>query len=844
MRKRLWWLTTLLLLVLFTLGAKEQILNDHFQIIYDKGDYAAALEIASYSEEVLAEISSLLGYYPKERIPVILIGQNALSNGYYSPLPAKIALYINSPADRFLGSSASWLRTLFTHELTHYIHLTAPVGIGGALKKVFGPGATVINSALMPGYWIEGITTYMERARGDYSHFSLNWRAPLVTNTMWSINQGAYSSSYPPGSRIYATGYLMVNHIISTYGEEAFVEINKRYTSWPLFGLSFTFRQVLGKSAKTLFGEALSEEDTILYRDYEWNPVVTPFGNYNLPYLTERGLLGYGSDLDSGSFIYRLEGENITKEALLPLSSVAFSGDGELLYFTHYWPKGGSSYRDIYRYNLMSRQLERITLRGRYNHLATNYDGSRLIATDRDHTLVEVESQKVLATDAYQPLFSPSGEKIAFVEVSQGLSTIVVLEGDKRIPLWEPAAAEVFNLRFNGEDELILSLDLELYSYNLESGVLKLMQEDPVGITGGVVSGDKLYYSTYTGEGFALRVSPLSEGQEALSPLPGEIPLLEEIPTVEGSRYLDWPRFNFWLPSLSGELSPGATLLLRSPLEMHTILLSGGYSLKEKFFSAEVLYQLDISVLSLSLNANFGREQALNLLLALPLYKSYSPKGLHSISALLGVGGVFESKLGNAVAQVSYGFATYSAPKDYYGRWKFSLGGAFFTFLEFAPLEPLFFTQVSIGGQIPLGRTHQAIELKLDASISHQKYFGLPLLPDYLDIASKEGEVKGLITLRYRLPLGLFDYPIPYGGLTAMGLTVGAQTALYINNNQFLWEEDVYISVRLDTDIAIGTSVIHPSFAVATGVRQFRPAFSFSLNLDFLIANQKLATPL
>ncbi len=844
MRKRLWWLTVLLLLPLFTLGAKEQILNDHFQIIYDKGDYEAALEIASFSEEVLAEISSLLGYSPKERIPVILIGQSATSNGYYSPLPAKIALYINSPADRFLGSSASWLKTLFTHELTHYIHLTAPVGIGGTLKRVFGPGAAIINSALMPGYWIEGITTYMEQARGNYSHFALNWRAPLVTNTMWSINQGAYSSSYPPASRIYATGYLMVNHIISTYGAEAFVEINEKFTSWPLFGLSFTFKQVLDKSAKTLFGEALSQEDTCLYRDYEWNKVITPPGNYHLPYMTERGLLGHGSDLDSGGFIYRLEGESITKEALLPLSSVAFSGNGELLYFTHYWPKGGSSYRDIYRYHLLSQRLERVSLKGRYNHLATNYDGSRLIATDRDHTLIEVESNKVLATDAYQPLFSPSGERIAFIEVAQGLSTIVILEGDKRTPLWEPAAVELFNLRFNGEDELLFSLDLELYSYNLASGALMVVGEDPIGITGGVVSDDKLYYSTYTGEGYALRASPLSEGREVSPPFPGEIPLLEEIPTVESSRYLDWPRFNFWLPSLTDELSPGVSLFFRSPLGMHTILLSGGYSLENQFFSGEVLYQLETSVLSLSLDASFGRKQALNLLLALPLYNSYSPKGLHTVSALLGVGGVFESKMGKAEAQVGYRFGSYSAPKDYYGRWKFSLGGKFVTFLNFASLEPLFFTQVFIGGQIPLGRSHQAIELRVDTAISHQETALLTLSPDYLDLQRKVGQVKGLVTLRYRLPLGLFDYPIPHGGLTAMGLTVGAQTALYIYNNRFLWEEDLYLSLRLDTDIAIGSSVIHPSFALASGVREFKPTFSFSLNLNFLIANQKLATSL
>ncbi len=845
MRKRFWWLVFTLLLVVFTLGAKEQILNDHFQIIYDREDREAALEVASFSEEVYEEITTLLDHYPKGRIPVILIGQSATSNGYYSPLPHKIALYLNSPADRFLGSSAPWLKTLFTHELTHYIHLTSPVGIGGSLSNVFGPGALVVNSALMPGYWIEGITTYMEQARGAYSHFALNWRAPLVTNTMWSINQGVYGSSYPPTSRIYVTGYLMVNHLISTYGREAFLEVNRKFTSWPLFGLSYTFKRVLGKSAKELFGEALSGEDTLLYRDYEWNEIITPDGDYYLPYLTDRGLLGYGYDLDTGSFVYRLAGESITKEAILPISSLAFSGDGETLYFTHYWTKrGDESYRDIYRYHLLDKSLERITSGGRYNYLATNWDGSKLIATDKDHTLVEVGSLEELAFDAYQPIFSPDGKRIAFIEVKQGLSTVVVLyEGNKTI-LWEPALAEVYNLRFNGNSELLFSLDLDLYSYNLESGALLLIGEDPIGITGGVIFDNNLYYSTYTSKGFALRELPLLSETVAELPPPGELPLEREIISLEGKHYVDWPRFSFWLPSLVDELSPGATLLFVSPLNRHTVLLSGGYSLEQAFFSGEATYQLDLDFLSLSLDATFGRQQTLSLITSLPIYNGYSPKGLHSISTLLGVGGVFETKVMETTAQVGYAYTSYSAPKDYYGRWKASLTGAFYAYYYFATQEPLFFTRVSLGGQIPLGRTHQAIELKLDTAISHQNTAIITLLPDYLDIQRKVGLVKGLVTLRYRLPLGLFDYPIPFGGITALGLTIGAQTALYLYNTNFDWEEDVYLSLALNSDIAIGTTTIHPSIAMASSVREFKPALSFSLNLNFLLADQMLTSPL
>lgn len=164
---------------------RREILTDRFQIIFEPQDAWAAQRIASFSDTVYENLTSLLEHAPKKRIPVILVSRNATANGLYSAFPPKITLYITSPAQRFLGSrTADWLHSLFVHELTHYIHLTSPVGPAKFLTPIFGPDVPAMNGLLMPGWWIEGLTTYTESTRseggrGDSPLFALTYRAPL-----------------------------------------------------------------------------------------------------------------------------------------------------------------------------------------------------------------------------------------------------------------------------------------------------------------------------------------------------------------------------------------------------------------------------------------------------------------------------------------------------------------------------------------------------------------------------------------------------------------------------------------------------------------------------------------
>ena len=213
--KRILFVVLFLSSALLFASSWKQIETVHTTIIFEEDENESALQVASFADEIFEELAVLLENPTTKRVPVILYGRTAWANGMYAPFPSSITLYLASDEDQFLGTKTpSWLKQVYTHELTHYLHLTKAEGIYKILR-ILGPGVTSLPVPFMPGWWIEGITTYTESmdgegGRGNSLEFSLLTQKPIDEESMWSLAKGAYSGVYPPSSRIYATGYILV----------------------------------------------------------------------------------------------------------------------------------------------------------------------------------------------------------------------------------------------------------------------------------------------------------------------------------------------------------------------------------------------------------------------------------------------------------------------------------------------------------------------------------------------------------------------------------------------------------------------------------------------------------
>jgi len=868
---------------------RREILTDRFQIIFEPQDAWAAQRIASFSDTVYENLTSLLEHTPKKRIPVILVSRNATSNGSYSAFPPKITLYITSPAQRFLGSRTSdWLHSLFVHELTHYIHLTSPVGPAKFLTPIFGPDVPAMNSLLMPGWWVEGLTTYTESTRseggrGDAPLFALTYRAPLYENALWSIAQGSYNSAYPPSGRIYSTGYLMVHHLAQTYGEQILTDINRNFAAWPFFGMTSALKRSIGKSSNEVFVDALLEVAQTLPSQTIRAPLASPnsLGDYYLPYPTSQGLLGFARTLDAGGIIvkYTQKGtETVVKVPIYTPEAITFTHDGTTAYMSYYWEDPshrGSissvavSYADIYRYQIMTNTYHQITDHARLLHPSVSPDGKQLVAIepvgDR-YRLVEVDLISGRTTplyvnsqgSVYQPQFSVDGTSIVFVEIVEGLSTLKLRSSaGETITLWPHSPGEIHNPRFIDHHTIWFSSDrqgrLALYSVDVNTGVVSILYNDPLGLVGAIRRDDSVLYSTYTAQGFALRKLPLSSlTARPVQKLPTHQALrVEELTgTYSFAPYYDKLHFNLWLPFLlpvRDEIVPGATILMRSPLGRHTMSLSAGWSVIDSIPRGDFNYQFAPGPFSLSLQGSLSLSKNFLAALTLPLWHSNTPQGFQRISLVTAVKTTIqESVIMTGETQIGYAYRSHYGPKDYFGATQFSVRGAVVVQQKFQPHTTSIWPILHISGQLPMWNTHQALQLEVEAAtVTSQGTSIGGLYPDNLSLQNRVGETKALLSLRYHIPLGVFDQPIPYGGLTGMGLSLHAQTAGYLISGEAAWEQDVYVGALLRADITIGAGfALQPYVGISTSIATGKTGFTFGLNLDSLFNNHTLSSRL
>ncbi len=441
-----------------------------FRIIYQARDAAAAGEVAMVADTVWERVTGSMDYRPTEVIPVVLYGRTAEANGFFTPFPPHIALYVASPSGPWFGSrTQSWLEAVFVHELTHYLQLTQPTGFFGTISRVLGPLAASAGGLFMPGWTIEGPAVVSETihttgGRGRNPFFEMEWVAPILAGEMWSYDQAGHASPRSPRGRIYSAGYIMVDHLTREYGEDAFVRLNREFQRWPFLGMRRALRNTTGVTASDFHADVVAD----LERRYAWRrtlpagEALSPPGvaDWHLVGWTDRGVVAWKTDpFDRGSLqvvdtAALLSGdgapgawEYLAAAALLDEHSVSVTPGGEwaaaVVRRADIAGVGGGptvSYGDLYLLHLDgSGRSTRITADMRLFHPAIAPDGTIIVAVERMGSyarLVAIDTAVGTITPLYEPrnrtLFTPSfsrdGRFLAVVENAAGRQEILVLE--------------------------------------------------------------------------------------------------------------------------------------------------------------------------------------------------------------------------------------------------------------------------------------------------------------------------------------------------------------------------------------------------------------------------------
>ncbi|MCG8480106.1 MAG: hypothetical protein MI724_13490, partial [Spirochaetales bacterium] len=445
-----------------------------FRIIYQARDAEAAGEVALVADDVWERVTGYMDYRPAETIPVVLYGRTALANGFFTPFPPHIALFVASPSGPWLGSrTETWLEAVFVHELTHYLHLTRPIGFFGTISQFLGPLAASASGIFMPGWTIEGPavvseTIYTSGGRGRNPFFEMEWVAPILESDMWSYDQAGYASSRSPRGRIYSAGYIMVDHLTREYGEDAFVRLNREFQRRPFLGMRRALRRTTGVNAARFHADMVAD----LERRYAWRgdlpagEALSPreVADWHIVGRTDRGVVAWRtSPFDRGSLhllpvdSYRsgdvasaARWEYLAAAALLDEYSVSVTPDGAraavVVARVDSAGVGGGpmvSYGDLYVIDLDgSGRATRVTADTRLFHPAIAPDGNTIVAVERVGSyarLVTIDTADGSMSTLYEPenrtLFTPirsrDGRWLAVVENDRGRQGVLVFEMER-----------------------------------------------------------------------------------------------------------------------------------------------------------------------------------------------------------------------------------------------------------------------------------------------------------------------------------------------------------------------------------------------------------------------------
>ncbi len=239
--------------------------TDHFLISYPEGHEAFARRVIDLSPEVYRDITGYLGVHP-ERLPVVLNPGTDIFNGFYAPLPNRISLFETPMATlRGFGSSTEDLVDLvYTHEYTHYVHITTRSGSYRLMTTLFGQGFGLLN-ALSPGWWIEGVTTNTETVftsggRGRSPEFKGEMRSFTADGDLWGLSAaGTFPYYRPPGGRFYLAGYHLVDFLHRRHGPDTFARLSRSQGRHPLLMASGAFRRVTGESPGAFYRAFLKD---------------------------------------------------------------------------------------------------------------------------------------------------------------------------------------------------------------------------------------------------------------------------------------------------------------------------------------------------------------------------------------------------------------------------------------------------------------------------------------------------------------------------------------------------------------------------------------------------------
>ena len=246
----------------FTLTTEHFAIHSHSDA--DGSGEAFARAVGAYCEEARERVGEALGWFPKERVHVVVVDDFDAANGFAGvvPYPA-ITIWAHSPPpDSELGHYVDWVRLLVFHEYAHIAHLDQASGLPELFNGIFGR-VWKPNNAL-PRWATEGLAVWVEssltgRGRVGSALAEMYFRTAALAHRLPALSEltGA-PIELPRASSWYLYGGALFDHIAKR-SPGAVARFAAKYGEHPLpLALNTLMKASSGKTFLAWYEEVLA----------------------------------------------------------------------------------------------------------------------------------------------------------------------------------------------------------------------------------------------------------------------------------------------------------------------------------------------------------------------------------------------------------------------------------------------------------------------------------------------------------------------------------------------------------------------------------------------------------
>ena len=530
-------------------GLRWRVLETvHFSLIYPEQYSKIATQAAQICEEVYLEIGSSLGFFPG-KTQVVLHTRTDYANGFVSPIPWRMELFIPEPPGDWLGSGDQWLRVLIAHEFTHVVHLRMRKGLSALTRPLFGE-LNAFWQGLTPHWFIEGLPTLNETrftrgGRGRNAYHWMQFAATLRGGAPWPLENTNYiSRKQLPLGMYYVAGYFLSQLATQEFQRDVWTKTLQRYAAWPVFGLGWAFKKETGVSLDALYRQALQIQSEFLRQSQTGRqqikvirPVHRPEQQYFVRWLGRDKLVAYIESFDELPGIFEISADGASRRLLtrrLTNNRAGFAIGKDKIFWSEIVQNPryeATQLADLFVKDLKTGRLTRLTRGARLYDLdlhpngrlltaiQTRLPGNQVVTIDLEEakmdTLLFLQGQSLFA-----PRWSPDGNQLALAVRDSA--------GGQNIAVYNPALDSLFypfgRNRFHDASPcweasgrfLLFSSDrsgrFNIWAGDPSSGKLWMVTDSEFGAFAPDVSPDgrKIAFVEYTPFGFRAAEIPFN----------------------------------------------------------------------------------------------------------------------------------------------------------------------------------------------------------------------------------------------------------------------------------------------------------------------------------------------